>query len=69
MKFRVTATTTESLTHAVNGEVFQDGQNAPDVRARAILDMCERWFEDRAVVVLEVDTESDTCVVVPVIEK
>lgn len=68
MKFRITMKTPDALEDEINHQACSDGSNAPDLVAASAMTTCERWFKYGEMVTLEIDTDSETCTVVPVIE-
>jgi len=64
MKFRVTMKTPDALEQTieeVEDQLTVRGKSISDVQ-----DLCEKWFKYGESLTVEIDTEAQTCVVVPV---
>ena len=63
MKFRVTMKTPDALEQTieeVEDQLTVRGKSISDVQ-----DLCEKWFKYGESLTVEIDTEAQTCVVVP----
>lgn len=76
MKFRVTMKTRDALDQAIEDAVAgmptANAESNEDVYCQqqdALMDitrLCEKWFQHDEVLTVEIDTEAQTCTVVPV---
>lgn len=75
MKFKVTFKDPDSLHDAIDEGLDSDltklglsedeAEAVKDVRKEHVLNACRKWFEYYEYVTLEVDTDAQTCTVVP----
>ncbi len=67
MKFRVTMKTPDALKSAITEALVTEPYSDDDLAQTAgIFKVCRKWFEFDEIITVEIDTDGQTCVVVPV---